>query len=182
MKAVYFASGISDTPRKIYQSITAKKVEDLGYTVYAAANNDSINDKSNDPTPVDIYKGDIDVVKKSDILIACISGGNEIGTISEIGMAAGWNEKTIDELIFLNELVTKEMGDEARQMIQDRLKTLDPIKIVMYTTNERMTVPQFWNGIASGGFNHLVAGMVDMWGVFVGGEDDMLEYMENLKE
>ena len=40
--------------------------------------------------------------------------------------------------------------------------------------------PQFWNGIASGGFNHLVAGMIDKWGVFVGGEEDMLKYMEEL--
>ena len=36
--------------------------------------------------------------------------------------------------------------------------------------------PQFWNGIASGGFNHLVAGMIDKWGVF----ENMLKYMEEL--
>jgi hypothetical protein len=29
------------------------------------------------------------------------------------------------------------------------------ITIVAYTTNERLMQPQLWNGIASGGFNHL---------------------------
>lgn len=164
MKKVYLAGGISDTDRKLGQAMTAAKIRGLGYEVYAAAENDSINDKSNDPTPVDIYNGDINRVKESDIFVVRISGGNEDGTLSEIGMVAGWNE----------------MIEEFNGNV-DALRQMKPIKIIAYTTNERMMIPQFWNGIASGGFNHLVAGMIDKWGVFVGGEKEMLEYLEGLK-
>lgn len=154
---VYLASGISDKARKAYQVEVAEKIRDLGYEVYAAAENNSINDKSNNPTPLDIYNGDIDRVRESDIFVACISGGNEDGTISEIGMVAGWNEA---------------LTREGRRSLKK------PIKIVAFTSNERLLQPQFWNGIASGGMNHLVAGMIDKHGIFVGGEEDMLDYME----
>lgn len=154
MKRVYLASGISDKARKEYQKEVAQKIRDLGYEVYAAAENNAINDKSNDPTPVDIYDGDIEEIKKSDIFVVCISGGNEDGTLSEIGMVAGWNEA-----------LTKLEG------------TVEPIEIIAYTTNERLMQPQFWHGIPSGGFNHLVAGMIDKWGKFVGTEDKMIDIL-----
>lgn len=129
-KKVYLSSGISDTPRKNYQAKVARKIRELGYEVYAASENNSINDKNNDPTPLDIYKGNIDRVRYSDIFVACISGGNEDGTISEIGMVAGWNEALIRE---------------ARRTLKR------PITIIAYTSNERMLQPQFWNVIASEG-------------------------------
>src|SRR5699024_9554479 len=128
---------------------------------YAAAENDAINDKSNDPTPLDIYKGDIEKIKECDIFVVCITGGNEDGTLSEIGMVAGWNEYEYLQKIKLNK----------------HYEPYKPIKIVAYTTNERMMTPQFWNGIASGGMNHLVAGMIDKWGVFVGTEDKMIDIL-----
>lgn len=172
MKKVYLAGGISDKARKNYQAELTEKLEELGYEVYAAARNNEINDKSNDPTPVDIYNGDIERVKECDIFIATISGGNEDGTISEIGMVAGWNEALREYSFRINE---------------NRLDRVLPIKIVAFTTNERLMEPQFWKGdkedikgLASAGFNHLVAGMIDKWGTFVGNEDDMLEYMEGI--
>src|SRR5699024_5792359 len=102
MKRVYLASGISDKARKEYQKEVAQKIRDLGYDVYAAAENDAINDKSNDPTPLDIYKGDIEKIKECDIFVVCITGGNEDGTLSEIGMVAGWNEYEYLQKIKLN--------------------------------------------------------------------------------
>lgn len=148
---VYLAGGISDTDRKAGQRVTAQKIRDLGFDVYSASENDSINDKSNNPTPMDIYNGDIERIKECDIFVVRISGGHEDGTISEIGMVAGWNE----------------LADKK-------------IPIIAYTTNERMTQPQFWNGIASGGFNHLVAGMIDKFGVWAGTEQNMLDKMEEI--
>ena len=88
MKKVYLAGGISDTDRKAAQKVIAGKIRKIGYEVYSASENDSIND----PTPVDIYNEDIDRIKESDIFVVRISGGNEDGTLSEIGMVAGWNE------------------------------------------------------------------------------------------
>lgn len=166
MKKVYLASGISDKARKEYQKIVAEKIESLGYDVYAASRNDSINDKSNDPTPLDIYNGDIERVKECDIFVVCISGGNEDGTLSEVGMVAGWNEGIENSIKYIQDCYEKERLLESK------------IKIVAYTINERLMQPQFWNGIASGGFNHLVAGMIDKWGEFVGGEEEMLEYLK----
>lgn len=157
MTKIYLAGGISDTDRKKGQAITAGKLKDMGYDVYAAALNDSINDKSNDPTPLDIYNGDIDRVKESDIFVVRISGGNEDGTISEIGMVAGWNEA---------------LTLEARRTLKK------PIKIIAYTTNERINNPDFSQNIPSAGFNHLVLGMIQKWGKFVGNEKDMLMELE----
>ena len=134
---VYLAGGISDTDRKEGQKRTAEALRAMGYEVYAASENNFINNKSNDPTPLDIYYGDVDRIKESDLFIVRISGGNEDGTLAEIGFVAGWNE----------------LSDNS-------------IPILAYTTNERLIQPQFWHGIPSGGFNHLLAGMVDRWGKF----------------
>lgn len=161
---VYLAGGISDTDRKEGQAKTGGRLERMGFDVYAPALNNSINDKSNNPTPLDIYNGDIDRVKESDIFVVRISGGNEDGTLSEVGMVAGWNEREYQAKIVENK----------------QYEPYNPIKIVAYCTNERLMQPQFWNGMASGGFNHLVAGMIDKWGVFVGGEEEMIDHLMNI--
>ena len=166
MIKVYLAGGISDTDRKLGQTIAAAKIRDMGFEVYAAAENNSINDKSNDPTPIDIYNADIDRVKECDIFVVRISGGNEDGTLSEIGMVAGWNEYEYLQKIKLNK----------------HYEPYKPIKIVAYTTNERINNPDFSQNIPSAGFNHLVLGMIQKWGKFVCGEKEMLEYMEGLKD
>lgn len=172
MKKVYLAGGISDVDRKRGQKETAQKIREIGFEVYSASENDSINDKSKGPvTPEQIYQGDIDRVKECDIFVVRISGGNEDGTLSEIGMVAGWNE-------YYNLYTTK----VARDIYGDA-----SIKIIAYTTNERLLHPDFSDGLASAGFNHLVKGMIDKWGVklgpsgrTVGTESEMLEYMEGL--
>lgn len=158
MSKVYLASGISDKARKTYQAGVVDKLIELGYEVYGASKNDSINDKSNDPTPADIYIGDIPRVLESDYVVVAISGAGEDGTISEIGAVTGWNECTEDK----------------------------PIKIVAYLTNERLLQPQFYIGktgakigVPSAGYNHLVLAMIDKWGVLLESEDVMLEYMKN---
>ena len=167
------AGGISDTDRKNAQKIVAQKIRDFGFDVYSASENDSINDKSNDPTPIDIYNGDIDRVKESDIFIVRISGGNEDGTLSEIGMVAGWNE----QIAKINHL--KYNYNQLCDM-ENQQRGSNPIKIIAYTTNERLFNPDFSQGIPSAGFNHLVLGMIQKWGLFVGNEDDMLDYVRDL--
>lgn len=159
-KKVYLAGAISDTDRKIGQQVVAKQIRELGYEVYAASENNSINDKSNNPTPIDIYNGDIDRVKECDIFVVRLSGAGEDGTISEIGMVAGWNE------------AISKLGDTK----------YEPIKIIAYTTNERLQYPQFWNKMASAGINHLVCGMIDRWGKFVGNQTNMLLELERMGE
>lgn len=165
MEKIYLAGGISDSARKKYHRELAPKIRELEYKVYSASENDSINDKSkHEVTPEMIYDGDIPEVLDSDIFVVCITGGNEDGTLSEIGAVAGWNEGILE----YNKMVSS-------------LNQRQPIEIVAYTTNERLMNPDFSDGISSAGFNHLIKGMIDKWGIFVGGEKEMLEYLERRK-
>ena len=52
------------------------------------------------------------------------------------------------------------------------------IPIIAYTSNKRLLQPQFYQGIASASANHLVLGMIEKWGSFVGSEEDMLKRLE----
>ena len=169
---IYLAGAISDKDAKEGQKETVRKLRQRGVEdIYAAALNDSINDKSNNPTPIDIYNGDIDRIKESDVFIVRLRGSGEDGTISEIGMVAGWNEMVEEHIEFAKEAFPPVAWGEPK---------IKPIKIIAYTTNERVMQPQFYKGMASGGLNHLVLGMIDRWGVFVGDEEDMLDYVKDM--
>ena len=154
MTKVYLAHSISTRGEYDDSKRVANEIRSLGYEVYAAAENDSINDKTNNPTPIDIYNGDVSEILSSDIFVVNLSGGHQDGTISEIGLVSGVNEERYDS------------G-----------KTTIPI--IAYTSNARLLQPQHYHGMASACANHLVLGMVDKWGEFVGGEDDMLEALRS---
>lgn len=150
---VYLAHPISTTGEFNDSIRVANKIRKLGYEVYAAAENNSINDKSNDPTPRDIYNGDVTEILKSDLFVVNLTGGLQDGTISEVGLVAGLNES----------------GKKY-------------IPIIAYTSNTRLLQPQFYKGIPSAGANHLVLGMVDKWGKFVGTEKAMLEELHEIRK
>lgn len=150
---VYLAHPIS-THGEFADSIRmAKRIRALGYEVYAAAENASINDKSNEPRPIDIYNADIEALLSSDIVVANITGGHADGTICEIGAVAGYNEASAK-----------------------------PIKVVGYSSNARLLQPQFYEGVPSASANHLVLGAVDRWGEFVGNEDAAIKTLKELAE
>ena len=151
---IYLAHSISTKGEFEDSKRVAKKIRDLGYDVYVASENNSINDKSNDPTPLDIYNGDISEIVDCDIFVVNINGNLQDGTISEIGFVAGYN--------------------------QARTAFENDIPIFAYTSNARLLQPQFYKGIPSAGANHLVLGMIDRWGEFVGTEDKMLEKLANI--
>lgn len=59
MRKVYLAHSIA-TEGEFYSSLkVANRIRVLGYDVYTTAENSSINDKTNSPTPKDIYEGDV---------------------------------------------------------------------------------------------------------------------------
>lgn len=157
---VYLAHSISTTGEYNDSKRVANEIRSLGFDVYAAAENDSINDKSNEPTPIDIYNGDVNEILSSEIFVVNLSGGHQDGTISEIGVVAGWNE-----------------GANA-----DSFKMTSRVKpIIAYTSNARLLQPQFSDGIPSASANHLVKGMIDCWGEFVGDEKAMYRKLERIK-
>lgn len=173
-KRVYLAHQIS-TKGEFTDSIRlADRMRDeLGLIVYAAAENKSINDKSNEPTPVDIYDGDVTEIAKSNIFVVNISGGHQDGTISEVGLVAGMN------------IVKKALQPILKKKLVKRLLTKAGISteitpIVAYTSNARLMQPQLHKGVPSAGANHLVLGIVEKWGEFVGTEDDMIEKLKEL--
>jgi nucleoside 2-deoxyribosyltransferase len=150
MTKVYYAAPISTTAEFNDSKRVAKRIRSLGYEVYAAAENASINDKSNDPTPTDIYDADMSELLSSDIVVANLTGGRADGTITEIGAVAGFNE----------------------------YQGATSIKVIGYTSSARLQKPQFHKGIPSASANHLTLGAVEKWGEFVGTEDAMIKKLE----
>lgn len=155
---IYLAHSISTTGEYDDSKRVASELRTLGYEVYVASENDSINDKTNEPTPLDIYEGDISEILDADIFVVNLSGGLQDGTISEIGFVAGLNEMEINVLGF---------------------KTHHK-PIIAYTSNARLLQPQFSDGIPSAGANHLVLGMCEKWGKFVGDEQAMLSKLKEI--
>ncbi|PCF54134.1 hypothetical protein B5C08_11310 [Staphylococcus delphini] len=152
MTKVYLAHSIA-TKAEAEDSIrVANELRGLGYDVYAAAENKTINDKTKDPTPIDIYDHDTEEIIDCDIFIVNLNGGSQDGTISEIGYVAGLNER----------------------------RGYTPKPIFAYTSNARLLNTQTHDGLASASVNHLVLGMINYWGEFVGDEDAMLKRMKKL--
>lgn len=162
-KKIYLAHTIS-TKGEFEDSIrVANLLREEGFDVYAAAENNSINDKTNDPTPLDIYDADVTEIDNCDIFVVNLSGGHQDGTISEVGVVAGINE------------------NECKHREFDGLMP-NTIPIIAYTSNARLLNTQHHHGMASASANHLVLGMVDKWGKFVGGEEAMLQAIKELSE
>ena len=164
-KRIYLAHPISTVGEFIDSKRVANELRALGYEVYVASENDSINDKSNDPTPIDIYEGDISEIMKADIFVVNVTGGLQSGTDSEIGHVSGWNE-----MLEAVRPLSKSWGVEL----------VDAKPIYAYTSNARLLQPQFSDGMASASINHLIKGMIDRWGEWLGDEQTMLKRMREL--
>src|SRR5699024_2669802 len=124
MTKVYLAHAISRKGEYDDSKRVAERIRSLGYDVYAAAENDSINDKTNNPARIDIYNGDVSEILSSDIFVVNLSGGHQDGTISEIGLVSGVNDERYDS------------G-----------KTTIPI--IAYTSTARLALPPHYHGMAS---------------------------------
>ena len=159
---IYLAHGISTTGEFVDSKRVANNIRDIGYEVYVASENDSINDKSNEPTPLDIYEGDINEILDAAIFVVNLSGGLQDGTISEIGFVAGLNE----------------LGEGVHEILGVGVAST---AIIAYTSNARLLQPQYSDGIPSASANHLVKGMIDRWGEFVGDEEAMYRKLYELK-
>lgn len=163
LKKVYLAHSISTKGEFEDSKRVAELIRELGYDVYVASENLKINDKSLNPTPKDIYEGDVSQILDSDIFVVNINGNLQDGTISEIGIVAGYNEAEDNHW---NDI---DFGE------------YEGIKIIAYTSNARLLQPQFYKDIPSASANHLVLGMVDKWGTFVGTEGNMLKKLKEIK-
>lgn len=175
-KRIYLAHPISTTGEFDDSKRVANELRALGYEVYVASENDSINDKSNDPTPLDIYEGDITEILKADIFVVNVTGGLQSGTDSEVGFVSGLNEASS---------ATMRAGALNKpEMTFYRLLNRHPdnaiIPIYGYTSNARLLQPQYSDGMASASINHLVKGMIDRWGRWLGDEHAMLAYLKEV--
>src|SRR5699024_3303332 len=171
---VYLAHPISTTGEFNDSKRVAERIRALGYEVYVASDNDAINDKTNNPSPLDIYEGDISEIMACDIFVVNITGGLQDGTISEIGFVAGHNEVRF-------EIEADKAFDIRVGNIPNVLDTKS-IRIIAYTSNARLLQPQFSDGIPSASANHLVKGMIDRWGEWAGDEDSLIKRLTNISE
>lgn len=158
MTKIYLAHSLSTTAEFNDSKRVAERIRALGYDVFVASENLAVNDKSRNPTPKDIYDADISELLSSDIMVVNLSGGNQDGTITEVGAVAGYNEALNDP----------------------KWPKLTAVEIVAYTSNARLAQPQFYKGIPSASANHLTLGAVEKWGEFVGGEDEMFAKLAEL--
>jgi len=174
MTKVYLAHSISTAGEYNDSKRVANEIRALGFEVYAAAENDSINDKSNEPTPLDIYNGDVSEIMSSDIFVVNVSGGHQDGTISEIGVVAGSNE--------VREEIDADKAFDIRVGNMPNVLDSETIPIIAYTSNARLLQTQFYEGIPSASANHLVLGMISRWGEFCGDEEAMIKRLEEMRK
>lgn len=178
-KKVYLAHPIS-TKGEFTDSIrVANRIRELGYEVYAAAENAAINDKSNDPTPMDIYDADVTELLSADIIVVNLTGGNMDGTVFELGGFAVSNHRVKEFLDFYNKIV--EFLNHINVTLPPELDfPFKEAELIVYTSNARALQPQFHKGVASAHLNHLLLGGSDRQGEFVRSEDDMIEKLKRL--
>ena len=166
---IYLGHPISDRANFLYSIQVAERLRaiDGRINVYAAAENDSINDKSNDPTPADIYDGDITELMASDIAVFNLPGGNQTGTITEVGMCAGHNS------------AVEKYGLGKRQYIH----------MIGFSSNARLAQPQFYTSPfgsdiafqnASAGENHLTLGVFDKQGFWCPDEEFVYTFIRDV--
>src|SRR5699024_4901759 len=173
MRKIYLAHSISTRGEFEDSKRVANEIRAIGYDVYVASENNSINDKSNDPEPSDIYEGDVSEIMSADIFVVNINGNLQDGTISEIGFVAGYNEVRM-------EIEEEKIFDDFVGNTPSYLSS-EFIPIIAYTSNARLLQPQFYEGIPSASANHLVLGMIECWGGFCGDEEAMLSRLKRLE-
>ena len=146
---IYLAAPISTEGDVMYVNHLAKELRNIGYHVYSPIEDESINDKSNNPKAEDIYNGDNEGIDSADIFLAVETGREQVGTHTELG----------GELALL------------RKGVSDK-------ELIVFTNNFRLNNPQIQNGIPSASANHYTLGGVWEHGTFVEGmTEGLLRYM-----
>ena len=191
---IYFGHACSLTEAKIHSSKVADRIRECGYKVYVASENDDINDKTKDPTPFDIYLGDVSRMKAAEFMVFNLNGSHQDGTIWESGWVCGNNDAHLAIKNAYEEFkpeienmsrILNEAGYEyvgfVEYLFEKLLEEINYKEMIVYSSNERLNNPQFYKGIPSAGANHLVFGGVDVHGKFVGNEEDMIQTLKKKK-
>lgn len=144
---IYIGAPISNTGYVMYVNKVVETLRDIGYNVYSAIEDESINDKTNDPSPKQIYVNDLHGILKSDIFVFLETGGIQVGTHVELGIVLGM----------------KSMGAQ--------------IKLVGFSNNQRLENPQVKEGFPSASMNHLALGGVIAHGDMFNNEEGFVEKM-----
>lgn len=150
---IYLAAPISTEGDVMYVNRLATELRNLGYHVYSPIEDETINDKTKNPTAEDIFNNDNDGIDSADIFLAVETGREQVGTHTELG----------GELALL------------RKGVSDR-------ELIVFTNNFRLNNPQIQNGIPSASANHYTMGGVWEHGTFIEGmTEGLLRYMKERK-
>lgn len=91
---IYLANGLFSTGDRMFNDVIFEKLTaQSGWTCYAPQKNLAINDKTKSASSLQIYDGDTEELKKADIIIAILDG-QDLGVATEVGWAAGWNDRS----------------------------------------------------------------------------------------
>lgn len=144
---VYIGSPISDLGQIAFVNMVARDLRFLGYKVYSAIEDDSINNKENNPSPIDIYCNDIKGIEQADIFVYVDSGGLQVGTNVELGYVLG------------------------------RIASGSDIEVVAFTHNKRLQNPQIEHGYPSASTNHLALGGIMWTGDYLESYEAFFSHM-----
>lgn len=173
---LYLAHPVADKANFHDSLRIANEIESISNTdgsqkfkVYAPAGNKKINDKSNNPTPIDIYDEDMERLDTHDVVVANYTGVNSLGTLLEISTLGAYYQKVkqivedakllSENMIFgihgLNEttdnILEHRENNAYIQGIQDFVELFIKLqmnrlpKVFVYTSNARTIQPQLYN-------------------------------------
>jgi len=83
---IYVASPLSTEGDILFVNELTSKLRDAGLNVYSPIEDESINDKSNDPDPEDIFVNDYVGIEKADYVFLVETGREQVGTHVELGI------------------------------------------------------------------------------------------------
>lgn len=83
---IYVASPLSTEGDILFVNEVTEKLREAGLNVYSPIEDESINDKSNDPDPEDIFVNDYVGIEKADYVFLVETGREQVGTHVELGI------------------------------------------------------------------------------------------------
>lgn len=83
---VYLACPLSTEGDVMFANTVAQLMRDKGLNVYSPIEDESINDKSNDPEPEDIFINDYIGIEQADYVFLVETGREQVGTHVELGI------------------------------------------------------------------------------------------------
>jgi len=208
---VYLACPLSTEGDVMFANTVAQLMREKGLNVYSPIEDESINDKSNDPEPEDIFVNDYIGIEQADYVFLVETGREQVGTHVELGIVLekivkgktnrvyakrnfsqfedeepsfiqGERYEYIDDGNFYY-LIT-EQGDIESLHEKDFNQNFEHDKVpdlFVYVNNKRLQEPQIKYGKPSASMNQLALGGIMEYGTMIDA-DNLEDAVEEFAE